>query len=143
MEEDYELHIRNKALLSHSNGKNAFQVAEYLAGEIITMRRLEGLKDTVKKVLDKLSEEERAIIETRYFGKRNKLRDFLKKREGTSKDSLTERTFYRRHTVVGEKVGRMLRLAGLTEEKYLREYAQTEIFQKVRRALEKYRQSRL
>ena len=78
--EDYEIHIRNKALLSHGVHVDGLRLAEYLAGEILTMDKLEGLKSVVKGALDKLSDEERILIEGRYFGKRKKLRDFLKRR---------------------------------------------------------------
>lgn len=134
VEEDYELHIRNKAVLSHTSGASTEQLAEYLANEIIAMRSLETLKGEVERVLDKLSEEERTLIEIRYFGRRKKMRGFLKKRvcKGESPSGKwSETTYFRRQRALGEKVAAMLYFAGITKEKYLAEYAQTEIFKKI------------
>ena len=58
IEEDYALHIKNKAVLSHNCATSAEKLAEYLAGEILAMRSLENLKRIVGNVLDKLSLEE-------------------------------------------------------------------------------------
>lgn len=132
--EDYEIHIRNKAVLSHNSELTTEKLAEYLASEIIAMRRLEGLKSEVEKILDKLSEEERTLLEIRYFGRRKKIRGFLKRRgcEGEDREGKwSETTYFRRQKALGEKVAAMLYFAGITEEKYLAEYARTDIFRKI------------
>lgn len=132
--EDYEIHIRNKAVLSHQSTMSAEEMAEYLASEIIAMRSLERLKKTVDFVLDKLSDDERKLIEIRYFGRRKKMRGFLKRRvlKGEKEQvSWSETTYFRRQRALGEKVGAMLHFAGITKEKYLAEYAHTEIFKKI------------
>ncbi len=139
IEEDYELHIKNKAILSHNCAASAEKMAEYLAGEILAMRSLENLKRTVESVLDKLSLEERTLIEIRYFGRRKKMRGFLKRR-GLSQDlesmDWSETTYFRRQKAVGNKVGALLRFAGITQEKYLAEYANTDIFKKIHAFIE-------
>ena len=132
MEEDYQIHIRNKALLSHNCTTSAEKLAEYLAGEILTMRSLQNLKRTVEEVLAKLSLEERTLIEIRYFGRRKKMRGFLKRR--ISKGNLrecSETTYFRRQRALGEKVAAMLHFARITKEKYLAEYASSDIFRKI------------
>lgn len=134
IEEDYELHIKNKAVLSHNCATSAERLAEYLAGEILAMRSLENLKRTVESVLDKLSLEERTLIEIRYFGRRKKMRGFLK-RQGLSSNQegleWSETTYFRRQRAVGNKVAALLSFAGITEERYLAEYADTDIFRKI------------
>ena len=134
IEEDYELHIKNKAVLSHTCARSAEKMAEYLAGEILAMRSLENLKRTVEGVLDKLSTEERTLIEIRYFGRRKKMRGFLKRRGLLRQEEgmeWSETTYFRRQRAVGNKVAALLAFAGITEEKYLAEYANTDIFKKI------------
>jgi hypothetical protein len=132
VEEDYQMHIRNKAVLSHNCAMSAEKLAEYLAGEILTMRSLQSLKRTIEEVLDKLSLEERTLIEIRYFGRRKKMRGFLKRRisKGNSREC-SETTYFRRQRALGEKVAAMLHFAGITKEKYLAEYASSDIFKKI------------
>lgn len=134
IEEDYALHIKNKAVLSHNCATSAEKLAEYLAGEILAMRSLENLKRIVENVLDKLSLEERTLIEIRYFGRRKKMRGFLKRRGLSEQEEgldWSETTYFRRQRAVGNKVAALLCCAGITEEKYLAEYAQTDIFKKI------------
>ncbi len=126
---DYEIHIRNKAVLSHFCA--AEPLAEYLAGEIISMHNLEALRGTVENVLGKLSAEERALVEIRYFGKRKKIRSFLKKRAEKCGEVWSEAKYFRRQRAVGEKVAALLLFAGVTEERYLKEFSKTDIFKKI------------
>ena len=127
---DYEIHIRNKALL----GSNAdgLRLAEYLAGEILQMDKLETLQGIVKGALDRLTEEERILIEGRYFGKRKKLRDFLKRRAESGQAVWSPRTYARRQQAAESKVCALLFCAGITKDRYLQEFATTDIFKKVR-----------
>ena len=134
--EDYEIHIRNKALLSHGVHVDGLRLAEYLAGEILTMDKLEGLKSVVKGALDKLSDEERILIEGRYFGNRKKLRDFLKRRTLEGQAPWSHRKFTRRQNAAERKVSVLLFCAGITQEKYLRDFASMDIFVKVRERME-------
>ena len=132
---DYEIHIRNKALLG--SNVDGLRLAEYLAGEILQMDKLEGLQATVKGALDKLTEEERILIEGRYFGKRKQLRDFLKRRVQSGQRVWSARTCARRQQVAENKMCELLFCAGITQERYLRDFAATDIFVKVRKHLEK------
>ncbi len=132
---DYEIHIRNKALLG--SNEDGLRLAEYLAGEILQMDKLESLQGIVKGVLDKLTEEERVLIEGRYFGKRKKLRDFLERRIQSGRGVWSARTYARRLHAAEKKASVFLFCAGLTEERYLQEFATTDIFVKVRKKMEK------
>jgi hypothetical protein len=131
---DYEIHIRNKALLGSNT--DGLRLAEYLAGEILQMDKLENLQGIVKEVLDKLTGEERILIEGRYFGKRRKLRDFLKRRVEGGQEVWSPRTYARRQQAAENKVCALLFCAGITQERYLRDYSTTDIFVKVRKRLE-------
>lgn len=126
MSKEYGTHIRNCAILSYKSRLNAEDLTVYLAEEILRKKRLEWLRDTVKGVLDKLSEEERTLTEIRYFGKRKKLKEICPKR-----DSATLRKYFRRQQRLGEKISGMLRVAGVTWEIFIKEFAPLEEFRKI------------
>ncbi len=133
---DYEEHIRNKAVLSYEGKRSAESLAEYLAGEILQMRRLEWLKERIDGVLASLSDVERTLLAIRYFGKVGKIKSFLGvRREGYQSRVWTERTYFRRQRRLGEKVAARLVGAGVTEEVYLADFAGVELFQKLSRGV--------
>lgn len=136
VEKDYEEHIANKALLSYDGRWTAEQTAEYLAKEIIEMRRLEWLKGKVKRVLDKLTEEERALVEIKYFGKRKKWQ-FLFNKENPSAGKWTERSYFRRQQRLGEKLSALFIAEGIDEKRFVDELSGVSILKKVACALEK------
>ncbi len=132
VEEDYESHIKNKALLSYDTRKSAVEVATYLAGEILEMRRLEWLKGKVAEVLSKLTDVERTLVGIRYFGKTKKLKTLLQKpKESLRKPLWTERTYFRRQRRLGEKLCGLFTLCGVTEEVFLKEFLPMELFRKI------------
>ena len=143
VEKDYEEHIGNKALLSYEGRWTAEQTAEYLAREILEMRRLEWLKAIVKKTLDGLSDVEKTLVAIRYFGKRKGVKALLSDEKNPLKESgWTERSYFRKQERLGEKLTELFALAGLTEEVFKREFANIDIFKKVARALEKRKEAR-
>ena len=132
VEKDYEEHIANRALLSYDGRWTAERTAEYLAEEILEMRRLEWLKGKVEEVLQKLTDVERTLVAVRYFGKGKKLKDFLNKKDNPlHKGGWTERSYFRRQQRLGERLGELFVLVGLTEEVFEREFAKIDIMQKV------------
>lgn len=118
VEEDYEAHIKNKALLSYDSRMTAEALAEYLAEEIIEMRLLEWLKGVLESVFSKLSDEEKIWTEGRYFGKRKKLREYLNEKEGANGRGDSERNFFRRQKRLDRKLEKMLVGAGVSEDFY-------------------------
>lgn len=135
IEKDYEEHIRNRALLSYEGKWTAQQTAEYLAEEILNMRRLEWLKERIEKMLGKLTDVERALTEIRYFGKGRRLKSFLEKQKNPlNKRSWTERSYFRYQERLGEKISSLLVLSGVTEEVYERELAPIDVIQKIAKA---------
>lgn len=129
VEKDYEEHIRNKALLSYGGKRTAFEVAEYLAEELIHQQNLSWLKQTVKGILDKLSDEERELLSIRYFGHTDKMRNF-------ALCKWNERTYFRRQARLSKKMGELLRVAGITREIYLRDFKDLDIFRKIHEFVE-------
>ena len=138
VEKDYEEHIGNKALLSYDGRWTAEQTAEYIAGEILEMRRLEWLKEKVKEVLASLTDVEKTLVAIRYFGKSKRIKTFLKEEKNPLKSGKwTERSYFRRQARLGDKIGGAFALAGLTEEVFLEDFAHIEIFKRVAQLLEK------
>ena len=136
--EDYEEHIRNRALLSYDGRWTAEQTAEYLAGEVLNMRRLEWLKDKIEKTLGKLTDVERTLTEMRYFGKGRKLKSFLQKEKNpSSRRPWTRRSYFRYQERLGDKLSSLLALEGLTEEVYKRELASIDVIEKIEKAVER------
>ena len=132
--DDYAVHIRNKAVLSYESRLTTEQLAEYLAGEIIEKNSLEWLKDTVAKVIAKLSEEERTLLDIRYFGKTKKLRDFLKGQAQKRKnggEGCSQRMYFRRQQRLADKLGAMLYYAGVTQKVYDEHFKNMGIFRKL------------
>lgn len=129
---DYEDHIRNRAVLSYNSNMTAEKTAEYIAGEILEMRALEWLKGKVEEILERLDKTDRDLIAIRYFGKRKKLRDFLE----SSESAWSERKYFRRQAKAAEKVSAMFYGAGLTQERYLAEFVDMDIFRKIHRFVE-------
>lgn len=142
VEKDYEDHIGNQAMLSCEGRWSTEKTAEYIAGEILEMRRLEWLKGKVGDILAKLSEEEKTLVAIRYFGKKKRLKALFEGSVTPSRHCWTRRSYFRRQTRLGEKLGEALAVAGVTEEVFLREFSNIDIFKKVEALLEKRKVSR-
>ncbi len=144
--EDYAVHIRNKAVLSYDSNLTTERLAEYLAGEIIEKSRLEWLKDTLEKLFQRLSEEERILLNIRYFGKTNQLRSFLKTQAEKRKSGGTgcsERMYFRRQSRLADKLGAMLFYAGITQQLYDEKLKDLELFQAIHRFVDAGRDKKI
>lgn len=130
MDKDYEIHIRNKAILSYRSPMAAERLAEYLAEEILCKDRLLWLKERIERLLEKLDKVERALVEIRYFGRKKRMGEFLK---AESEGGWSERKYFRMQDKLGEKLESLLHGLGVTKEVYLRDFEQTEIFKTVRK----------
>lgn len=129
VEEDYQEHIRNKAVLSYKSALSVECLVENIVSEIEEMQRLIWLKAKVGEVLDKLNGLERMMVAVRYFGKKRKV--ILPKYEPF--DKWSERTYFREQERLGNKLCEMLYLAGVTREVFERWFLRTELFNAVHR----------
>lgn len=134
--EDYAEHIRNKAILSYSNRTSAQALAEYLAAEIVEKRNLEWLKSVVEAVMERLSESEKTLLAARYFGKRKKLRSLMEAEKASGRTA-SRRQYFRMQDRLGEKVGAMLRCAGLTKDVYAKTFEKMKMFDWAKRLVER------
>ena len=130
VEEDYAEHIRNKAVLSYNSRLTTEELAEYLAKEILRKNNLLWLRGAIEGVLEKLDDNERALVAARYFGKKK----IPLHKEGEQEWS--ERTYFRQQQKVGEKVGGMLIVAGVTKEFFDTRLEGVELIRKIHRHVE-------
>ena len=127
VEEDYAEHIRNKAVLSYNSRLTTEDLAEYLAKEILRKNNLVWLRGAIEGVLKRLDDTERALVEARYFGKKK----IPLHKDG--EQELSDRTYFRQQQKVGEKVGGMLIVAGVTKEFFDTRLEGVELIRKIHR----------
>lgn len=125
MEEEYETHIRNKAVLSYKSQLPTEELAEYIVKEIIEKQRMQWLKRTVGGVLDRLNDLEKTLIAVRYFGKKRKWKD---RPQIALFDDWSESKYFRTQQRLGEKVAAMLKSAGVTQALFEGWFLPTELF---------------
>ena len=123
---DYEEHVKNKAMLSYGSKMTTERLAEYLAAEIVRRQSVDKLKGSVERVLLTLTEEEKALLDTRYFGKIDKVRRaFAAQRAGLCNlpyKPWSERTYYRKQARLLKKLMGLLHAEGLEEKVFDEEY---------------------
>lgn len=129
VEEDYQAHISNMAILSYRKDVPAETWAERIADEIICKRKLLWLKDVVERCLQKLTEHEQFLIAVRYFGKR-------KRAEECIKTAFSESTYFRQQRRVIKRMRSLLWGEGLSAAVFARDYKRMELFEKIERFLE-------
>lgn len=131
---DYGEHIRNRALMSCSYRGATENLCEYLAREIVRKQLIGELKNTLDEVLEKMTEEERFLLELRYFGRKKHLTEYS--RNTVREIAGSERNYYRRQEKALCKAGYLLKRAGLTEEVFFREYGGIETLSSVCRYID-------
>lgn len=119
---DYEEHIKNKALLSYGSRMSTEKLTEYLAEEIVRRQNADRLKNLLERVLLKLSEEEKTLLDVRYFGKADRVRRlFAAWRAGLCKlpfKPWSERNYYRKQARLLKKITGLLKVEGLDEKTF-------------------------
>jgi hypothetical protein len=138
VEKDYDEHIYNKAILSYKSERSAEVLAEYILGEIVEKNRLVWLKALVQRVLNGLSETERAFISAKYFRKQNA--GLENKKNGESE--VSESTYFRLQQRLGNKVGERFVANGLSKEVFDSDFSQMTIFKELLARLSKQEQRR-
>lgn len=132
VEEDYKAHIQNKAILSYKSDKPAEVLMEYIAGEIEEKRKLEWLKDCIQRALEKLSNVEQLLVAVKYFGKNHPKKQPLAQWHENEKYFVwSERKYFRMQNRIIGKISGLLRIEGLTEELFKKEYETMDIFHKI------------
>ena len=119
---DYEEHIKNKALLSYGSKMSTERLTEYLAEEVVRRQNALYLKELLDKIVSGLSEEEKTLLDVRYFGKVDRVRRmFAAAQAGLCKlpfKPWSERTYYRKQARLLKKIMSQLKQAGADEKAF-------------------------
>ena len=121
VEKDYEEHILNKAILSYKGNMNADKLAEYIAGQIVEKRNLVWLKGCVDRVLKKLSDTEKILVQMRYFGRRRKMKRGVSRPVQSAGGQVSipcERKYFRLQNRLIKKLTELFAGEGITEETF-------------------------
>lgn len=119
----------NKALLSYRSRSSALHDLEAVAEEIFLGERLDSLKEVLDGIVSRLSEEERFLLEYRYFRRKKIL-----KRYGTEL-CYSERSYFRKQERLLRKISAKLAASGVTREYFLEAFANSGCLMKVYRAV--------
>ena len=131
IEDGYMQHIRNKAVLSSDGREPAQKVAEYLAMEVLHKAKIRELHQIAASALDKLTTEEKMLLNVRYFGKLDRVkRAFAAKYAGIADDCMrtvkywSERTYFRKQKKLLAKLTERFIELGLDKKRFVEEFAQ-------------------
>lgn len=127
-------HVQRKACLSYGDRLSCEALTEYLLEQIDTKERLETLFYTIGSALDKLSVEEKFLLQVRYFGGKNKVISAYSDEE-IHKIFGSRRSYYRKQEKLVKKIGEKFARNGLNEESFYREYGSIELIRRVDKAL--------
>lgn len=113
MEGNYEEHIKNKAYTSFKIA--AERIAEEIAEEILKKSLLKDLKRRMDKVIERLTEQEKYLLELRYFRRKKALAEYEEK---YGKDFFgSVRNYFRRQAALLKKTEILMERYGLGKEK--------------------------
>lgn len=131
VEEEYNVHINNMAVLSYRSNKTAWKLAEEIADEIVEKKRLLFLKEILDKTLNALTDTERWLLSVKYFGKKRKKKTAETLQWQNVFQGWGESRYFRMQNRLCQKVREQLNLLGFTKEEFDKNYAQMELFQTI------------
>lgn len=134
IERDCEEHIRNKAFMSYDYRETTENLSVYLAEEILKKEKIETLRNTIDEALERLTEEEKFLLELRYFRRKVRLKEFCRKID--IKKIGSERAYFRKQAKLQNKIEGILKCRGFTEEKFRKEYGEFDWLMSVCRFIE-------
>ena len=130
IEEGYLQHIRNRAVMSVDGREPAQKVAEHLALALLEKAKVHELHKLAVAALDKLTTEEKMLLNVRYFGKLDRVkRVFAEKYAGIADEKMSaipywsERTYFRKQKKLLTKLTERFVALGLTKTRFLAEFA--------------------
>lgn len=129
---DYGEYIRNKALLSYRNFSPTVEIATEIARQIVERDNLLWLQGRLELLLATLSEEERALLNARYFTKEKQ--PFAESADGLDKSG---RKYFRLQNRVGEKAEKLLEKLGVSETVFDELFASIDLFERIRRFVQR------
>jgi hypothetical protein len=147
IQKDYEEHIQNRAILSYRYKGSVESLTEYLAQEVIRRHRLADLKNNLDKIFQNLTDEEKLLLQLRYFGKIRRAKNGEKenfsevtkalKQEFVESLKWSERSYYRKQNRLLKKLVAEFNRVGLNKESFENEWLDYEFLRAVYRFLER------
>lgn len=125
-----EVAAENKAALSFLSPRSSLGVCEEVAEEFFLSDRLLRLKEELDLIMQDLSEEEKFLLEYKYFRRKKNLAllaDMV--------PTYSARSYFRKQNLLLMKVRSCLMFLGWTDEKFLYEFGGYPPFMKIYRAL--------
>ena len=133
--ESSERSAENKALLSFRSYEAADVIACRIVEELKTAGELRILHAELKEMLPLFTDEERFLLEYKYFRRKKVLKQF-----GGVTLACSERSYFRRQRALIEKVSRILKARGITEENFHLRFGAYEPFTRILLALKEGRE---
>ena len=107
----------NKAMLSFRSGGDALTLAEEVAAALATKSRLLSLKEAADGAIGACGEEERFLLEYKYFRRKRELKKY-----GGAQFACSERSYFRHQAALLKKMAFLLSVRGWTEEAFLKAF---------------------
>lgn len=134
--------VEIKALLSFRSDRAAEQIAEELVERLCVQMNLEKAKRRIDDILSELTAEEKYLLESKYFRRREELRRLAT----VSQPIPCKRTYFRRQNALFGKIYSKFQLSGMTEAWFMQAFATYDCFitalKKVERREESFRRSK-
>ena len=124
-----------KALLSFRDGGDALSLALKIAEEIATAKKLVLLKCELDELVSRCSDEEKFLLEYKYFRRKSELKAY-----GTEPLKCSERSYFRMQNALLSKMSALLVSKGRTEKEFFREFGSFAPFLRVYRAIQSGRE---
>ncbi len=125
-----------KALLSFRMPADACRLAEKIAEEVVSAKRLSCLKSELEELWEGFSEEELFLLEYKYFRRKGELSGRFAGRTLP----FSERSYFRMQNALLQKVAARLIARGWTERRFFAEFGGFAPFVRVYRALKEGRE---
>lgn len=135
VEQDYDEHIKNMAILSYRDDGDVERLVEKIGDEIVKKRLLMRLKGLTERVLARLSDVERTLIALRYFGKKRKINRPICTRKGFG--AWNESKYFRMQNKLVRRMVSLFCLEGFTKEEFYTCFATMDLFEKLLTYLER------
>lgn len=129
----------NRALLSFKSAESTLAVAERIAESLAVKRRLLLLKEAADGAVGACTEEERFLLEYKYFRRRRELRE----RFSGAAVSCSERNYFRRQGALLKKMVSELGRRGWTERAFREAFGAFAPFMRAYRALSEGQEGKL
>lgn len=132
LEEDLARSVELKAALSYRMRGDAFTLATRIADELFLKERIIGLRETLEKIMDALTDGERELLKYKYFRKRGIA-------EKPTIIACSERQYFRLQQQLISKIRARLMASGYNEADFFSRFGDYLPFKRVYHALEEGR----